>query len=87
MIEDRFGIKEVPAGWCFLPVSNGGLQVVNSREKPFLDLEVKLLDSVLNQESVPNGCANGSGGARGDDAVLSLSYDIGQAVQILEGAV
>ncbi|KIY70981.1 hypothetical protein CYLTODRAFT_346790 [Cylindrobasidium torrendii FP15055 ss-10] len=29
MIAERFGSIDVPAGWCFLPVSQGGLQVVN----------------------------------------------------------
>lgn len=29
MIEERFGMKDIPAGWCFLPVSEGGLEVVN----------------------------------------------------------
>jgi hypothetical protein len=28
-IEKRFGVKDIPAGWCFLPISEGGLEIVN----------------------------------------------------------
>jgi hypothetical protein len=34
IVEKRFGIKDVPAGWCFMPVSEGGLGVIN----PIVDL-------------------------------------------------
>jgi len=33
-IEKRFGVKDIPAGWCFLPISEGGLEVVN----PIIDI-------------------------------------------------
>ena len=34
IVEKRFGIKDVPASWCFMPVSEGGLGVIN----PIVDL-------------------------------------------------
>jgi hypothetical protein len=34
VVQKRFGIREVPAGWCFMPESEGGLGVVN----PIVDL-------------------------------------------------
>jgi hypothetical protein len=34
IVEKRFGINDVPAGWCFMPVSEGGLGVIN----PIVDL-------------------------------------------------
>jgi hypothetical protein len=33
-IEKRFGVKDIPAGWCFLPISEGGLEIVN----PIIDV-------------------------------------------------
>ncbi len=29
LIETRFGIINIPAGWYFLPISKGGLEIVN----------------------------------------------------------
>ena len=29
MLEKRFGVKDVPAGWCFIPIAEGGLGIVN----------------------------------------------------------
>lgn len=34
MVETRFGINDVPAGWCFMPVAQGGLGVVD----PIVDI-------------------------------------------------
>lgn len=34
MVEARFGIQDIPAGWCFIPSSEGGLGIVN----PIVDL-------------------------------------------------
>jgi hypothetical protein len=34
VVQTRFGIKDVPAGWCFMPVSEGGLGIIN----PIVDL-------------------------------------------------
>lgn len=34
MVQSRFGVKDVPAGWCFIPAAEGGLGVVN----PIVDL-------------------------------------------------
>lgn len=28
-IAERFGVKDIPAGWCFLSISEGGLEIVN----------------------------------------------------------
>lgn len=28
-IKKRFGVTDIPAGWCFLPISEGGLEIVN----------------------------------------------------------
>lgn len=33
-IEKRFGVKDIPAGWCFLSISEGGLAIVN----PIIDI-------------------------------------------------
>ena len=33
-IEKRFDVKDIPAGWCFLPISEGGLEIVN----PIIDI-------------------------------------------------
>lgn len=33
-VEKRFGVKDIPAGWCFIPVSEGGLEIVN----PIIDV-------------------------------------------------
>ena len=33
-IEKRFNVEDIPAGWCFLPISEGGLEIVN----PIIDI-------------------------------------------------
>lgn len=33
-VERRFGVEGIPAGWCFIPVSEGGLEIVN----PIIDI-------------------------------------------------
>ncbi|KAH7871069.1 uncharacterized protein C8R40DRAFT_610999 [Lentinula edodes] len=29
MVSKRFAVKDIPAGWCYFPVSEGGLEIVN----------------------------------------------------------
>jgi len=46
-IEKRFGIEDIPAGWCFLPISEGGLEIVN----PIIDV-LTVRDSLVQDPTV-----------------------------------
>ncbi len=67
MVESRFGIKDIPAGWCFLPVSVGGLEVHNPiihlltvRDSLRLQKDASLLPGRHNLlvETFPQGSQN-----------------------------
>ncbi|KAF9022947.1 hypothetical protein BDZ89DRAFT_1018497 [Hymenopellis radicata] len=94
LIETRFCIKDIPAGWCFLPISKGGLEIVNPivslmtvrdhlrHAKPETNFITLMNNDKYNYETAKEAWLSGQGEGKSDTFMSFEEYVLGRETRL-----